>query len=132
MSSEIKPADVYDKVEHLYAVVIWLARLMLLVCGLIIMQIFAKAIIYTRIARLLSRVEILLTLTERHGAINDQKTQEIKAQAVQVAQAATATVKAVGEEIKAEMPAAVVAAIKRDSSDGGDSVIIVTPPTKTT
>ena len=122
MKEAIEPGDVYEKVEHLYAVVVWLARLVGLLCALIVAKIAINSLTLGRVNRLLGRVEALLTLNEKHGAINDDRTREIKAQAVAVAEAATAQVKAVGAEIKAEVPPAVLAAIKRDSASGEASL----------
>ena len=125
---DIQPADVYERVEHLYSVVIWLARLIALLCFVIVAQIFAKGIIFTRVLRLLNRVEALLVLAERHGVMSDDKANELKANTVAAAKAVVASVKSVGAEIKAEVPPKVMEAIKNDAKDVTDSAILKQSP----
>lgn len=121
MNKEISPNEVYERVEYLVAIVLWLARLIGLLCLLVLVQIAAKSIIFKRIMHLLNRVESLLVLAERHGQLSDATASDIKGTTLQAARQVTATVKTVGEQVKAEVPAAVVQEMKKDTATGGES-----------
>ena len=117
---EIGPADVYAKVEHLYAIVLWLARLVVVLCVLVVVQIVAKSLIFARVLTLLNRVEKLLELNEQHGKLNDAGVRELREQTAQAAQSLSQTVVTVGREIKTEVPPAVAA----EMATPGDSGVI--------
>lgn len=126
MSKVITPADVLERVEHLYEIVIWLGRIIALLCALIVAKMGINTATLWRTNRLLARVEALLSLTEQHGALGDSKRADQRADATAAAtaavtksiapllQTATAAVSAKVEEI----PAKVQAAMREGDSPG--------------
>lgn len=118
VTTEIQPSDVYDKVEHLYAIVLWLARLIGILCALVVVQIVAKSLIFSRVLLLLRRVEALLALNEVHGLLNDKGVRELQRQTQEAAHSLSQTIVTVGQEVKKEVPPAVAAELAKPGDSG--------------
>jgi hypothetical protein len=94
---------------------------------LLAVLVVACAVMLARVERVLARVEKLLTLNERHGALTDDKVQEIKDNALTAAKDVVGALKSATKEIKAEVPPKVVEQIARAGPDShGDSGIVRT------
>lgn len=68
---------------------------LVVLCLLVLLQLVLKVALYYRIAHVLDRVEMLLSLTEEHGKLTDSKSErvmdavkEVKADTVRAASAA--------------------------------------------
>lgn len=116
---EIRPADVFEKVEHLYRVVIWLAWLTGIMSILVLFQIVAKALIFSRVLAMLRRVETLLQMAERHGQITDARAADMKSTTIQAAKTLAAVVNTAAAEIKTEVPPRVAAELQKGAGDSG-------------
>lgn len=127
MPTPVTPQDVYDKVQILTSELWWVVRLVVVLCGLVLLQILAKAIIFGRVMSLLHRVEILLTLAEKHGTLTDEQVESLKNQQTTATRTVVGAVKVAAASIKSEIPPKVVEEINRVSPlSHGDSGVIRT------
>jgi hypothetical protein len=95
------PQDVYERVEDVAVLVVWLSRLVAFLAITLIVKIVVTMFVYRKVTDLLHRVETLLVMAEKHGAITDDKAAQIKDATVQAARAVISTVRSTAEEVKA-------------------------------
>ena len=102
-ADSIRPADVYSLVSHLYTLV-------LVLCGLVIVQIVVKGLLFRKILNVLWRVEKLLNVAEVHANIFDRRSEgvenylaQIQKEARSTAQVAAVAAKAAAADVKLEV-----------------------------
>lgn len=93
-------------------------QLMTAVCVLVSIQIVIKIVIYRRFSKIAERVETLLILTEKHSKLDDDKANQVKREAVRVADQATATVRSEATRIIQTIPPRVAEEIRKDATGG--------------
>lgn len=106
-------SEISDRIETLYSAVVWLARLVIGLCVLVVVQIAAKAVIYTRVMSLLRRTNTLLEIVEKHGVISDDKANDLKKQTAAAARTVASVVVAQAASVKEVVPKKVADEIDR-------------------
>lgn len=121
--------ELFIKVGEVYAAVIWLSRFVCALCLLVVLKVIANSLIYSRMVRISTRIESLLTLAEKHGALTDDKANELKTSQQQAVKNVAAVVKQQAASIKNEVPGRVVEEIERAkvSRESGDGTLPVIP-----
>jgi hypothetical protein len=114
----ITPAEVYERVVELDAVVRRLIWFVGALCLLVILKTIINLSISVNVLKMLRRVEKLLDLSERHGTLTDDKLRDLKTETARATNTVVGAVEVAAKTVTAIVPPKVVAEIKRDVESG--------------